>query len=263
MNELRQESDSPREAYEGFAAFYDDRAHAHGYEYERWSNRLLEKAEAAGLAGTRLLDIGCGTGLSFIGLLERGFQVTGCDISPAMIEQARSKVGDRAELQVADMRELPEIGEFDLVWAINDPFNYLLDVEELEAALAGMRRNAGPGGIVLFDLFTLRTARFLFAERTISEEGGKRYLGQGELSPEEVVPGAIGTVRFEIEGEPESANVHRMRHFSEDEALAAIEAAGLRCEGVFGELDGDLHPDLDEEEHLMAVYVCRPRGSAG
>lgn len=260
MSELWQETDSPREVYDDLAASYDDHTRAYGYEYERWSSRLLEKADEAGLAGERLLDIGCGTGLSFIGLLERGFQVTGCDISPAMIEQARAKVGDRAELLVADMRELPEIGEFDLVWAINDPFNYLLDVEELESALAGMRGNAAPGGIVLFDLFTLKTSRALFTEETVREEGGRRHVGQGELSAEEVVPGAIGTVRFEIEGEPESTHVHRMRHFSEDEVLGAIEAAGLRCEGVFGELGSDLHPDLDEETHLMAVYLCRPRG---
>jgi ubiquinone/menaquinone biosynthesis C-methylase UbiE len=258
MNELWRVADSPRKVYDDLAAFYDDHTRAHGYEYERWSARLLEKAEAAGLVGKRLLDVGCGTGLSFVGLLKRGFQVTGCDISPAMIEQARSKVGDRAELLVADMRELPDVGEFDLVWAINDPFNYLLNVEELESALAGMCRNADPGGIVLFDLFTLRTSRALFTEKTVCEEGGRRHIGQGELSPEEVVPGVIGTVRFEIEGEPESTHVHRMRHFSEDEVLAAIEAAGLRCEGVFGELGGDLHPGLDEETHLMAVYLCRP-----
>jgi SAM-dependent methyltransferase len=247
-----------REVYEDLAASYDDHTSAWGYAYERWSTRLLRAVEEAGLRGRRLLDVGCGTGLSFVAPLERGFEVTGCDISPAMIEQARAKFGDRAELLVADMRALPEIGRFDLVWAINDPFNYLTEAGELEAALAGMRRSCDPEGIVLFDLFSLRTAKSLFTEETVREENGRRFLGRGSLSPEEVVPGAIGEVRFEVEGEPGSTHVHRMRHIPEDEVLAAIEAAGLRCEGVFGELESDLHPDLDEETHLMAVYVCRP-----
>lgn len=247
-----------REVYEGLAASYDDHTSAWGYAYERWSSRLLRAAEEAGLKGRRLLDVGCGTGLSFVVPLERGFEVTGCDISPAMIEQARAKVGDRAELLVADMRALPEIGKFDLVWAINDPFNYLIDAEELTAALAGMRRNCDPEGVVLFDLFTLGTSRSLFTAETVREENGKRFLGRGNLTAAEVVPGVIGEVRFEVEGEPGSTHVHRLHHFPEAEVLAAIEAAGLRCEGVYGELESDLHPGLDEEAHLMAVYICRP-----
>jgi ubiquinone/menaquinone biosynthesis C-methylase UbiE len=257
MNEPLSAIDSPKRVYDNLAAFYDDHTRAWGYEYERWSSRLLEVAEAAGLEGDRLLDVGCGTGLSFIGLLERGFEVTACDVSPAMIEQARAKVGDRAELLVADMRELPRIGEFDLVWAVNEPLSYLRTREELEATLAGMRRNAGPRGVVLFDLLTLKITRALFTEESVHEEGGRRYLGRGEIATDEVVPDMIGRVRFEIEGEPGSTHVHRLRHFSEGEVLKAIEGAGLRCETVFGELEGGLYSGLDEEAHDMAVYVCR------
>ena len=43
-----------------------------------------------------------------------------------MLERARAKVGDAVELAVADMLELPEFGEFDLVWALDDAINYLL-----------------------------------------------------------------------------------------------------------------------------------------
>jgi ubiquinone/menaquinone biosynthesis C-methylase UbiE len=45
-----------------------------------------------GLAGRRLLDVACGTGKSFMPLLERGFEVTACDISPEMVAEARRKV---------------------------------------------------------------------------------------------------------------------------------------------------------------------------
>ena len=76
-----------RLTYDTYAPAYED--FNHGYMYERWTGRLLETAEAAGLAGNRLLDIACGTGLSFVTMLERGWQVTGCDISPAMLESPR------------------------------------------------------------------------------------------------------------------------------------------------------------------------------
>lgn len=250
-------ADPTRTAYDTFAAFYDDYTSAYEYEYRRWSSRLFAVAQEAGLAGDRLLDVGCGTGLSFVEMLDRGLRVTGCDLSPEMVEVARSKVGDRARVVVADMRALPDLGEFDLVWAVNDPFNYLLSAEEVEATLAGMRRNLVPGGIVLFDLITLRVCRDFFSGEVIREKGGRQFIGRGQLSPEQVVPGAIGEVRFEVEGEPGSAHVHRFRHLPEDEVLAAIDAVGLQCVGVFGELEGDLHADLDEETHTMAVYLCR------
>lgn len=46
---------------------------------------------------------------------------------------------------VADTRALPRLGGFDLIWAVNDAVNYLLDVDELQSALAGMRDNLAPG----------------------------------------------------------------------------------------------------------------------
>lgn len=249
--------DGAKEAYEAYASSYDD--FNHRYMYERWTGRLLEKAEEAGMGGRRLLDVACGTGLSFIPMLDRGWTVTGCDISPAMLEIARSKVGDAATLLTADMRELPELGRFDLIWAVNDPINYLLSTEELEAALTGMRRNLASDGIALFDVNTLATYRTFFSKEIVVEQKGRRFVWQGQASAEEVVPGSVYEARFAATGEPDSEHTQRQRHFPEGEMLAAIEAAGLSCVGLFGEQDGDLHPGLDEEVHTKAVYLCRAR----
>jgi len=249
--------DATKEAYEVLAPSYDAFTLGFGYKYETWTATLLAKAEEEGLRGRRLLDVACGTGFSFIPLLDRDWQVTGCDISAAMIEGARAKVGDRAELVVADMRELPALGEFDLIWAINTPFAYLLSPEELEATLAGMRRNLAPGGLVLFDAMTFKTTRMFFSERFEVERDGKRFTWTGSLAPDEVRPGMVGGGRLEEKGRPEITQDHAMRHFSEAETRAAIEAAGLRCERVFGEREGELDPDLDEDEHSVSVYFCR------
>jgi SAM-dependent methyltransferase len=250
-----QSGDEARETYDSFAASYDE--FNRRYMYERWTGRLLGKAEAAGLEGDRLLDVGCGTGLSLLALLDRGWKVVACDISPAMVEKAREKVGDRVGLLTADMRDLPDLGEFDLVWAVNDAINYLLSEEELIAALAGMRRNLAPGGVVLFDVNTLSSYRTFFSEEMVVEDEGRRFVWSGQMSPEEVAPGSISEARFEATGEPGTAHVHRQRHFPEAEVRAALEAAGLECAGVYGELEGDLSPELDEDLHSKAVYVAR------
>jgi SAM-dependent methyltransferase len=256
VNPAWEGGDAALETYESLAPSYDDFTLGYGYRYEEWTATLLGLAEREGLRGTRLLDVACGTGFSFIPLLERGWEVTGCDLSPAMVEAARAKVGDGADLHVADMRELPELGEFDLIWSINSAMNYLLSTEELTATLAGMRRNLAPGGLALFDLLALKTARSFFAGEMAVERQGKKFLWKGLLAPEEVVPGAIGGGRLEEEGNPKPVETHRMRHFGEATVLAAIEAAGLRCLRVLGEDDGKLQEQLDEDAHPTAIYVC-------
>lgn len=257
MNENWPGGDAAREAYDALAPAYDEFV-AH-YEYERWSASLLAKAVEHGVGGNRLLDIGCGTGLSLVTMVDRGWKVTGCDVSSAMLTVARTRVGDRADLVLADMRELPDLGEFDLVWAINDPFNYLLSPEELVAALDGMRRNLAPEGVALFDLATLVNCRSLFSNAHVVETDAGSMRWQGETAPEEIVPGSIAQATVEAGDTPGSAHVHRLRHFSEAEALESLEAAGLRCVDSYGELDGSLHPEIDEELHKMAVYICKLR----
>ena len=237
-----------------FAHAHDD--FHHGYQNTRWTQTLLERAEAAGLQGDHLLDVGCGTGLSFIPMLRRGWAATGCDISREMLEIARAKVGDLAVLRKADMRELPVLGSFDLVWSINCAMNYLLSPEELIAALVGIKRNLAPGGVVVFDLNTLATYRTFFAQRTEVKIKRRHLVWTGRVQPETAHPGLIAEARFEALGEPGSVHLHQQRHFPEAIAREAIEVAGLVCVEVAGELAGSLHQPLCERVHGKAVYVC-------
>ena len=251
-------------AYQAIAPFYDDFTAHH--DYELWLANLLPKLERHGPRGRRLLDVACGTGKSFIPMLERGWQVTASDISTAMVELARGKVGDAADLSVADMRDLPSFGEFDLVWCLDDAINYLLSVEELEQALKGMRRNLAPGGLLMFDVNALEAYRTFFAEEVVVERGGHRLVWKGRSSPD-VQPGAISEASFEVlppEGEdgPRIApEMHRQRHFPEAEVLAGLEAAGLECLEVFGHgEDAVLRQPFDDEVHSKAVYIARAAG---
>jgi ubiquinone/menaquinone biosynthesis C-methylase UbiE len=251
--------------YEAMAPVYDDFTAHH--DYEGWLTDLLVALERRGLRGQRLLDVACGTGKSFMPMLARGWQVTACDISPAMLELAREKAGDAATLAVADMLELPTFGEFDLVWALDDAVNYLLGLEELERALAGMRRNMAPTGLLLFDLNELLAYRTFFAETSVVERGGRRLVWRG-LAEADVAPGSICESRLEVmaedgggEGGDEAPVLtHRQRHFAEAEVLAALEGAGLECLDVYGHgLDGVPKQPLDVESHTKAIYIARPR----
>ena len=257
-----------RRAYEGTAVAYDDFTAHH--EDEAWIADLLVALEGHGLQGDSLLDVGCGTGKSFVPMLPRGWTVTGCDISPSMLERAREKAGEAVHLEVADMLALPKFGEFDLVWALDDTINYLLDAEELRRALAGMRENLAPAGLLLFDVNTLLAYRTFFAETTAVERQGRRLVWRGLTAPD-VAPGSTCESRLEVTSAGEEANpdkttahTHRQRHFPQAEVLAALELAGLECLDAYGiYTDGIGKQPLDESTQTKAIYVARrarPRG---
>jgi SAM-dependent methyltransferase len=248
--------------YEAMAPVYDDFT-AH-YEGEAWIVDLLAILEKVGLRGRRLLDVGCGTGKSFVPMLARGWEVVGCDISAAMIELAGKKADGAAELRVANMVDLPRFGEFDLVWALDDAINYLLSAEELKEALAGMRANLAASGLLLFDVNTLTAYRTFCAETTTIERGGRKLIWRGQVSPD-VAPGSICESRLEVVPidadvavEEVPAHTHRQRHFPEAKVLAALADAGLECLAVYGQgLDGIPKQPLDESVHTKAIYIAR------
>jgi SAM-dependent methyltransferase len=257
---VRQGGQWAEQAYESIAPVYDDFTAHH--DYELWLGNLLPEARRHGLSGRRLLDVGCGTGKSFLPMLERGWEVTACDISPSMLALAQAKAGNAARLSVADMRELPVFGEFDLVWALDDAVNYLLSGEELAAALRGMRANLAPDGMLVFDVNTLQAYRTFFAEVQQVERGGRLLAWRGQASTD-TAPGAISEARFEIApdgngGGDAETHVHRQRHFPEAEVREQLEAAGLECLDVFGHgFDAVFKQPVEELVHSKAVYFAR------
>lgn len=57
--------------------------------------------------GSTILDIGCGTGRTLEPLLNRHLHLTGVDPSPYMLDTARKKLGDKADLHRAFAEDLP------------------------------------------------------------------------------------------------------------------------------------------------------------
>ncbi|HEX4409449.1 MAG TPA: methyltransferase [Xanthobacteraceae bacterium] len=134
-------------------------------------------AEAMRAAGrpehfASMLDLGCGTGLAgsaFRPLVDR---LTGVDLSPAMIEQAKTKgIYDRLECASLTDFLAAEIGadaRYDLAIAA-DVFVYVNDIAPV---IAGIARILAPGGVLAFTVEThpgdgvllLPTLRFAYGE---------------------------------------------------------------------------------------------------
>lgn len=242
-------------AYEPLARYYD--RFTAGSAYEPVIAQIESWALAQGLTGNRLLDVACGTGNSFMPMVERGYDLTACDISPSMVDEARLKAPD-AEIAVADMRALPWSDRFDLVTCMDDAINYLLAEDDLRAAIASMAGALNAEGILVFDANTLGTYRGDFAESFEIESGETRFLWRGEASPD-VEPGSVVSATMTIEA-PGAAEVsrHVQRHWPVELLREACVEAGFGHVQLRGLTTGPrLAGEPDEASDLKIVCLAR------
>ncbi len=106
----------------------------------------------------QVLDVGCGTGTGLSHYVEAGCAAAGVDVSAAMLEKAKARLGRAAELHLTGGGELPFAdGRFDLVTAS------MVLHEVPEAARVGlveeMARVANPGGRLLLIDFRFGSLR--------------------------------------------------------------------------------------------------------
>ncbi|WP_396593713.1 class I SAM-dependent methyltransferase [Brevundimonas sp. R86498] len=115
----------------------------------------------AGLAppGGTVLELGAGTGRIALALAQRGFRVTGLDIAPAMLAQARTKrarlgteVADRVKFVKADMTAFDLGRTFDAVICTFYTLSHLPPGPRWARTFGAIRRHLAPGGVAAVHL---------------------------------------------------------------------------------------------------------------
>jgi SAM-dependent methyltransferase len=196
-------------------------------------------------------------------MLGRGYEVTACDISPAMVDRARAKSAAAARVLVRDIRVLERLGAFDLVWCLGDALNYLQDEAEVAAVFDGVRRNLAPGGVFICDVNTLATFRQVYSsllvkpgdEQVLILDGrGTRNLepqGSAEVWIDRLTPSSGGWWA-------RTRSVHHHRHHAPSDLGRQLRAARLQPVAVYGSrLSGEVERGVDESRHVKAVVIAR------
>lgn len=119
---------------------------------------------SVGLAGKRVLDVGCGGGLLSEGMASRGAQVTGIDLSEKALGVARLHLYesrlDIDYLQVAAEDHAAQMpGAYDVVTCL-EMLEHVPDPASIVAACAALVR---PGGQVFFSTLNRNPKSYLFA----------------------------------------------------------------------------------------------------
>jgi SAM-dependent methyltransferase len=202
--------------------------------------------------GARVLDVGCGFGRHAAVLARRGADVTGVDLSTAMLAEARRRHAGRPRLRFVrgDMRRLAWRDAFDAVVSLFASFGYF-DEAGNRATLRGMVRALRPGGRLCIDVpnpaFLVRRAEprrwrryadgWFVCESATLARGATRVSSEWWL----LHPPSRTAVRRQLE----------MRNYTLAEWRRRLRAAGVRLERVSGSWDG--HPAGTSRNRLILV----------
>lgn len=154
-------------SYQKFAYLYDRLMD--DVPYDKWVELLLAAKQEFQIEGSNLLDLACGTGELSVRLAEKGFAVTGADISSDMLSVAQNKAAEQG-LSVffmeQDMSQLEDLPLFNIIGIFCDSLNYLQTEEQVVNTFKGVYEYLEEGGLFLFDVHSLYKMNHLFKNQT-------------------------------------------------------------------------------------------------
>ena len=192
----------------------------------------------------RVLDLPCGQGRHSIELARRGYDVTGVDLSPFMLDVARTRAA-AAGIQVrwleGDMRRPPGGGSFDVILNLFTSFGYFADPADDQLVLtAGMARLA-PGGRLLLEVIN--------GTRIMNDFQSREWFTIGRAAVMEARTLDRSSQRMVVERTvsippDEETTVHALRLYTGEQLEAAMRSAGFGRVALYGDWDGGpLRPD--------------------
>jgi SAM-dependent methyltransferase len=106
-----------------------------------------------------ILDLACGKGRHSITLRSKGYHVTGIDLSPESIAEAKQHEDGGLRFEVADMRNFNLNRKFDCIMNLFTSFGYFDDISENQNVIQKVRDHLQPSGTFVLDYFNAACVR--------------------------------------------------------------------------------------------------------
>ncbi len=124
-------------------------------DYESWADFAEECFERFLPKKPELvLDLACGTGILTAILAERGYDMTGIDLSPEMLSVARESCHEDVLLLLQDITSFELYGTVGATLCSLDSLNHLTKKGQLEKCFSLVHNYLDPDGIFIFDMNT-------------------------------------------------------------------------------------------------------------
>lgn len=234
--------------YDLLAEFYDEWEKDYTADIPLW----VEYAEKC---GSPVLELACGTGRVLLPLAQKGFEVTGVDISEKMLEKARLKIKKETEdvqkkitLVKGNMTDFDLKKKFNLALIIFNSFQFLLTHKEQDCCLSSVYKHLNPNGKLIISVFYPDLSR---PEGVLQRDGDKPILDYPEKGDSTEIfyyqffdhAKQITDVFFIIDTVKSDNNLERrtldfkLRYFFPKEFERILISNGFEKEELFGNYD--------------------------
>ncbi len=212
-----------------------------------------------------VLDLACGTGTLCREMAERGYDMTGIDLSPEMLSVARESCPEDVLLLLQDMTSFELYGTVGAVLCSFDSLNHLTKKGELESCFSLVHNYLDPNGLFLFDMNTPNRFSGEYGKNSYQFEdetadGRSVFCNwQNNYSEKRGICDFYLTVFTETEPGNESYTrrdeLWRERCYTRAEVEAKLKAAGFEICGVYGNTDFKRTSPSDKKMYFAARCI--------
>ncbi|MFM7198507.1 MAG: class I SAM-dependent methyltransferase, partial [Chloroflexota bacterium] len=254
-----------RDDFDRFARHYDDEHASYTDDLPMWEGFAYRSSEAP------ILELACGTGRVLFSVARLGLDITGIDLSPAMLDITRakaaaSKLSGRVTVEEGDMRAFSLGRQFGMAFIALNSLMHLESRAEQRRAFASVRRHLTAGGRFIIDVFNPEEAlpdpsqesqlllhclkqrpdgSQLLHFQSVSVNRGAQLVSVTNYYDD---TGADGTVRRHLAP-------FRLRYIHVGELELMLEHEGFVVEDVYGSYD--LEPFRTGSPRIVAVARAR------
>ena len=217
------------DAYKELAASYDRLTNDVDYAATvDFYEQILAKE---GLKPRTCVDLACGTGSVTAILAERGYQVTGVDMSEEMLTEATMKTMDMENRPMFSCQRLERLRlprAVDMAVCALDSLDYILDPQDCKEAIRRVYKALNPGGIFIFDVNTPEKLRAMDGQVWLDEDDDVYCVWRGEFDEETNIC-SYGMDLFQRQGDVwhRSFEEHKEYAYSREQLTAYLRDAGF------------------------------------
>ncbi len=232
-------------------------------DYSVWADFILEcQKRHSDITPELVLDLGCGTGKMTVELAKRGYDMTGVDYSPEMLDIARERAEEEGIDNILwlcqDFCELDLYGTVDLAVSCLDCINHLTSPADLKRALALVHNFLIRGGLFVFDINGKGKFENTYSDRAYVFDGEDGVcIWQNSYNPKTRICDFYITLmegcedgRYERYDEVQSERMYTLRSM-----YSALKAVGFEPLGAYS--DFDFTPATDDDERIYIVAKCK------
>ncbi len=218
--------------------------------YPEWADYYETIFRRSGYNVFDVHDIACGTGSLLIELFQKGYNLSGSDLSPEMIQIARKKCA-RLGLDIpwsVETMDAPRPAErYDAFICSYDSINYLTTESEWLSCFSSAYTALRPNGIFVFDISTESNSKQNF-DQALEIDRLNRFKRISMYNERERIQ--INRIELTLHSRI-FAEEHRQRIYRLDEVLAMIGKSRFRIEGMYDHFTFDEGTEESERIHFV------------